>query len=685
MSTGVVVVSYGSSSMVDENLSALDSSLTVVLVDNFSGDQERRAASALAERRGWQFIGQANVGFGGGVNAGCRRAVELGCTSLVLLNPDASATSEALERLAARVEAEPDLLVSPRIVDADGEIFYRGSTLDLSTGHLRGGWVEDDDPTRTNWLSGACLAFSSQAFERLHGMRESLFLYWEDVDFSWRATRAGLRLAVLQDVVVTHDEGSTHGSAAPRNAKSDLYYYWNTRNRLAFAADNLAPSVVRAWLRKTPAESAQIWLRGGRRQLLHHPAGAWAAVRGTLAGIRLALPAALPRQQPRRGATASRMRRRVLVAHPSPDLYGSDRVLLDTVQAFVRSGDEVTVALPSEGPLVAHLESRGASVVGCPSPVIRKSALSPGGFLHLVAEVLGTLGPTVRLLRRTRPDLVFVNTVTIPMWQVIPKFLGKRVVCHVHEAEGGQRAVVKKLLYAPLLVTDHLVVNSRYALEVLAGAWPSLRRRSTVVDNPVPGPPEPAPLRETCEAPRLLFIGRLSPRKGPQVALAALRRLHDAGVPAHLDLLGAVFEGYEWFERELHEQVSELHLDDHVRFLGFRPDVWSVVASADIVVVPSVADEPFGNTAVEAILAGRPVVVSDTSGLREAAGGYRWARRVTPNDPQAIADAVVDIVGHWDEVRESIDDDTNRARTRHAPDLYQGRLVEVVGSSITRQ
>jgi GT2 family glycosyltransferase len=685
MSIGVVVVSYGSSSMVDGNVPDTGTGLTVVLVDNFSDDMEREAARSLALRRGWEFIGQRNVGFGGGVNAGCRRAIDVGCTTLVLLNPDASATSEALERLAAAVTDEPDLLVSPRIVTVDGEVFYRGSTLDLRSGHLCGGWVENDDPTRANWLSGACLAFSSRAFERLQGMREHLFLYWEDVDFSWRATQAGFRLAVLQDVVVTHDEGGTHGSMTSQHAKSDLYYYWNTRNRLAFAAENLPPSSVRAWLRHTPAESAQIWLRGGRRQLLRHPAGAWSAVRGTLAGARLALPAALPGRRRHRPATASRMRRRVLVAHPSPDLYGSDRVLLDTVEAFVRSGDEVTVALPSKGPLIAHLVARGASVVECPSPVIRKSALTPGGFLGLITEVLGTLAPTVGLIRRTRPDLVFVNTVTIPMWQVIPAALGKRVVCHVHEAEGGQRAVIKKLLYAPLLATNQLVVNSRYALEVLAGSWPGLRRRATVVDNPVPGPPARTPLRETCEAPRLLFIGRLSPRKGPQVALAALKRLHDAGVDAHLDLLGAVFEGYEWFEQQLHEQVSELELDDHVRFLGFRPDVWTELASTDIVLVPSVADEPFGNTAVEAILAGRPVVVSDTSGLREAAGGYRWARLVTPDDPQAIAEAVVDIVGHWDEVRGSIDDDTQRAGTRHAPSRYQGRLVEVVGSSITRQ
>ncbi|MBO1031376.1 glycosyltransferase [Tessaracoccus sp. SD287] len=678
MSTGVIVVSYGSSGLVDENLPELGPTMRVVLVDNFSNETERVAAAHLAERRGWEFIGQPNVGFGGGANAGCRRAIELGCTALVLLNPDASASEESLGRLAARVRTEPDLMVSPRILTSDGEVSYRGSTLDLRTGHLRGGWVDDQDPTRTNWLSGACLAFSPEVFERLQGLSEHMFMYWEDVDFSWRAKRAGVRLAVCDDVVVTHDAGGTQGPTVSPRAMSDLYYYWNTRNRLAFAADNLAPSRVRRWLWHTPAESAQIWLRGGRRQLLHHPAGAWAALRGTLAGVRQALPAALPRSRRSRPATAQGKPWRVLVAHPSPDLYGSDRVLLDTVSALVKSAAEVTVALPSMGPLVEHLTERGATVVECPSPVIRKSALSPAGFVKLAAEGVRSILPTAQLVRRTRPDLVFVNTVTIPAWVVIPTMLGRRVVCHVHEAEGRQKPLIKKVLYAPLLVAHQLVVNSRYAHDVLTGAWPSLQRRATVIDNPVPGPARRSPLRESCDPPRLLFMGRISPRKGPQVAIDAVAALHRAGVPAHLTLLGATFPGYEWFEAEIRDQIATAGLDAHVSLLGFRPDVWSELDQADIVLVPSTADEPFGNTAVEAILAGRPLVVSDTSGLKEAVAGYRWAKLVPPEEPDAIAEGVVEIVANWQEVRATIDDDRLRAETRHAPARYRRELVKVV-------
>ena len=41
----------------------------------------------------------------------------------------------------------------------------------------------------------------------------------------------------------------------------------------------------------------------------------------------------------------------ILVAHPSPDLYGSDRQLLETIRALVDAGHRVNAALPDDGPL----------------------------------------------------------------------------------------------------------------------------------------------------------------------------------------------------------------------------------------------------------------------------------------------------------------------------------------------
>jgi glycosyltransferase involved in cell wall biosynthesis len=373
--------------------------------------------------------------------------------------------------------------------------------------------------------------------------------------------------------------------------------------------------------------------------------------------------------------------RTVLVAHPSAELYGSDRVLLETVQGLVEQGATVVVTLPSTGPLVAEIEARGATVDQCPSPIARKSALRPAGALRLLGDVLRGVPAGLRLLRRRKPDIVFVNTLTIPLWLVLARLTRRPVVCHVHEGERSAPALMRRLLAAPLLLASHLVVNSRFSLDVLAESFPSLRRKATVVYNGIVGPADPPPARETIRDPaRLVYLGRLSPRKGPAVLLDAVSILVSRGRDVHLNLVGSIFPGYEWFADELSATVAaDPALTGRVNFQGFVTDVWPHVAGSDIVVVPSQFDEPFGNTAVEAALAARPAVVSATSGLLEAADGYASVRSVAPGQPAALADAVCAILDGWPHYRAAALTDRELARERHAPARYRKEVAELVG------
>ncbi|WP_394274724.1 glycosyltransferase [Luteococcus sp.] len=695
----VVLVNYASHALLERNLdpSLGEHGISVVVVDNFSSDAEQQAVRELAADRGWELVASpTNVGFGDGVNLGVTRARELGCTSVVLLNPDAVVTIPVLQELHRSVEADPAALVCPRMNRSDGRHYFRGSRLDYTTGHLKGGWpddgTEDAEGRWKPWLTAACLAIHLSAWERIGGFSEGYFLYWEDVDLTRRAAEAGLHLVLRQDLVAVHDEGGTQERTDSR-ALSDTYYYWNARNRLLFASRHLGRADLARWIVRTPAESWEILMRGGKRQLLHSRSPLVATAKGSAAGLGLALKA-LVTGPGRDATTAPAAPRRascqaagqgvdsVLVAHPSPDLYGSDRVMLETVSGLVESGSRVTVALPGDGPLVPELTARGAEVVFVEMPVLRKSALKPRGFVELVGCALRTLPQQLALVRRVEADAVLVNTVTIPMWGLVGRLAGRSVVVHVHEAEGSASMLVKRVLYAPLFLAHHLVLNSTFAEQVLTSAYPSLGRRSTVVYNGVPGPAEVEPLRAEPVPVNLLFIGRLSPRKGPDVAVDALAELTRRGIDARLGLLGAVFPGYEWFEEELHEQVERLGLADRVDFLGFRPTVWPTMAEHDIVLVPSVADEPFGNTAVEAILAGRALVVSDTSGLREASSGFEAVRRVEAGSPSAIADGVASLVEDWALVCEQVVADRASAMRRYGPEVYRAAIVAEVERAV---
>jgi glycosyltransferase involved in cell wall biosynthesis len=359
------------------------------------------------------------------------------------------------------------------------------------------------------------------------------------------------------------------------------------------------------------------------------------------------------------------------MVHPGAELYGSDRVFLDSARELLRQGWSVTVALPDSGPLVGELEELGISVRRVPGPVLRKSALRPAGMARLVRDSFAFLRPARQLLDEVGPAVVYVSTVTLPLWLLGARAMGHPVLCHVHEAETGIPRWMQRLLAVPLHAADMLVLNSAFSRRVLLESAPRLDRRSSVLLNPVPGPPTVKPARIALDdGPSVLFIGRLSPRKGPQVALSAVEELRRREVPVRLDLLGAVFPGYEWFEESLRREVTRSGLDDQVRFLGFCPDVWPALAAADVVVIPSVADEPFGNAAVEAVLSARPVIASDSGGLVEAVQGYRSAMTVPREDPSALADAIEQITSGWSERRLLAIEDAAVAADRHSLHTY---------------
>lgn len=310
---GIVVVNYDSHRLIAENLGSTDLSgldVQVVVVDNFSSVEERAAIAQVANRHGWQLVElDRNVGFGAGVNAGLRHASKAGCGSFLMLNPDVRINAEVIGELQEQCAREPFALVTPRLVTPDGALAFRGSQVYLDTGRIKRlpPPVDDAIVERVNartrgdgrpasaWLPGTCLAVHRELATKIGGFDEPYFLYWEDVDLSYRCQAAGGSLVIRHDLSVVHDEGGTQHRRNDR-ALSARYYYWNSRNRLLFAARHLPARQVLRWIFHTPAESWQILMRGGRRQLLHSPAPMVATLRGSLSGIRIAVRAVLGRR-----------------------------------------------------------------------------------------------------------------------------------------------------------------------------------------------------------------------------------------------------------------------------------------------------------------------------------------------------------------------------------------------------
>ena len=368
----------------------------------------------------------------------------------------------------------------------------------------------------------------------------------------------------------------------------------------------------------------------------------------------------------------------VLFAHPNPDLYGSDLQLLESVQAVHDAGNRCVVVLPESGPLVPKLTEAGAEVEIFNFPVLRRGYLKSWRILLLLSAMATSVFRQVALIKKLKPDLIYVNTVTIPTWGVSARIARTRAITHVHEDENAISRILGLALTAPLLASDQVIANSESTRHTLVSTLPRLESRITVVYNGVADlGPLPAPRLDNPSEVRLTVVGRLTPRKGPDVAVEAVDILRSRGERPRLNLCGSVFPGYEWFEDQLRKQVQSKGLGTSVAFHGYVNPTTDVLADTDIVLMPTL-NESFGRVAVEAMLAGRPVIASDLQGLREIIRHGVTGILVPPGDPRALADAIQQLATN-PELRSSIVRNAREdAVTRFTSPRYRNRILSVV-------
>jgi GT2 family glycosyltransferase len=194
-----------------------------------------------------------NLGFGGGANAGFHRALEMGATSVALLNDDVEVEAGWLEPLLAALERDPQLgAAQPKLLLAGSQparinslgvlVGPDGAGTDLAYGEVDGPQFAADRQIES--FTGGAVLFRSKFLQATGGFDESYFLYYEDLDLARRGAALGWTYVCVPSSRVWH-RVSASTSQLGNQAR-----YLQERNRLRFAFrfGNL-PTVTRAlWL-----------------------------------------------------------------------------------------------------------------------------------------------------------------------------------------------------------------------------------------------------------------------------------------------------------------------------------------------------------------------------------------------------------------------------------------------------
>jgi N-acetylglucosaminyl-diphospho-decaprenol L-rhamnosyltransferase len=188
-----------------------DAGATILVVDNAS--REPRAARLVAESGdGYEALTlPVNGGVAGGYNAALAWAAERGATHVLLLNNDTVVDDPEFGPRLLVAAAPGVAIVGPLVRDMTGAIVSAGAAVDWRRGRTR--HIRSPDtagrPYPVEWVHGACMLVSVDAYRALGGFDETFFMYWEDVDLCLRAWQRGYRCVVEPRASIRHVGGAT--------------------------------------------------------------------------------------------------------------------------------------------------------------------------------------------------------------------------------------------------------------------------------------------------------------------------------------------------------------------------------------------------------------------------------------------------------------------------------------------
>ena len=332
----------------------------------------------------------------------------------------------------------------------------------------------------------------------------------------------------------------------------------------------------------------------------------------------------------------------LLQVTPELETGGAEQTTLDVAAAVVRAGGRSLVASRG-GRMAARLEASGARLIEM--PVHSKNPLVMADNARRLAA----------LIRAEHVNLVHARSrapAISALWAA--RSTGAAFVTTYHGVYNAKSAL-KRWYNSVMTRGDLVIANSAYTHDQILEKYEIDPDRLVTIPRGVEltrfHPAEVSPermeaLRQAwgieADDGRVKFLlgGRLTRWKGQQLLIEAAGRLRAGGERGFMVLLAGDDQGRSAYREELKGAIAAAGVRDNVRLVGHCDDMPAAYLLADFACAPSLDPEPFGRTAVEPQLMGRPVLAANHGAARETVlpGENGWL--VTPGDPQAWARAM---------------------------------------------
>lgn len=343
----------------------------------------------------------------------------------------------------------------------------------------------------------------------------------------------------------------------------------------------------------------------------------------------------------------------ILIIHQSAELYGSDRTLLMLLQNINREQFLPVVVLPSQGPLVTELEKINIKVVIAPVLKLYRKMFTVKNIYKFIADAKKAFVILDELNKEYNFKIVYSNTLAVLLGGIYAKRRKIKHLWHVHEIIVHPKPIATLYPYLINRYSTKVICNSFATKQNIVERLPKLDNKCVVIHNGIEVKNDVIDTNVSLKKELgfqendiiITLVGRISRLKGHKWLLKTyLEKVSSNNIK--LLFVGSPVEGQEYYLEEVEEIITTNNLKNKVKILPFTKQLNKIWSITDVAVMPSTEAESFGLVALEAMLAKKAVIGSNHGGLKEIVINKETGILVAPNDVDALAKAIKELINN---------------------------------------
>ncbi len=343
----------------------------------------------------------------------------------------------------------------------------------------------------------------------------------------------------------------------------------------------------------------------------------------------------------------------ILFLHAGAEMYGADKVMLDLIKRLDKNKYNAHVILPTEGVLVSALKNEGIRVTVMPYPIMRRKYFNIKGIFQYFSGMIKYTKKIKKYAKENNIDLIHTNTAATLEGYFVSKKLHIPHLWSIHEIIVSPKIMYKitsKLIAKGSSIT---ITDSQAVKEHLLKSGYFRDEDIKVIYNGVDS--ERFSPENNCEylysewsipknAKIVGMMGRVNSWKGQGDFLRAANMIMAKHEDVYSVFVGSAFEGEEWREKELAEQIAQSPFKDRIINIGYRNDSEAIYKLYDVFVLPSTNPDPLPTVVLEAMATGKPIVGYKHGGVCEMVKDGHNGLLAEVCDEHDLADKICELI-----------------------------------------